>query len=99
MLITREKLPVLLVVAVPRRVVVSKVALTVSLLPKLLPLIVTAVVGGPLTLESVMVAAALVAWAASRVTFRTARLSASTSSRPSPIAILRKTRERIDRPH
>jgi hypothetical protein len=54
--ILREKLPVVLVVALPTVVVVSKVAVTVSLLPNELPLIVTCVVGGPLTVESFMVA-------------------------------------------
>ncbi len=56
MAIAREKLPVLLVVVVPRVVLVSKLAMTVSLLPKAVPLIVTFVVGGPVTLERVMVA-------------------------------------------
>lgn len=61
MVIPKEKLPVLLVVVVPRVVLVSKVAMTVSLLPKAVPLIVTFVVGGPVTLERVMVAVVVVA--------------------------------------
>ena len=57
----REKLPVLLVVVVAKVIAVSTVAMTVSLLPKAVPLIVTFAVGGPVTLESVMVAVAVVA--------------------------------------
>jgi hypothetical protein len=61
MVMLKEKLPVLLVVVVPRVVLVSKVAMTVSLLPKAVPLIVTFEVGGPVTLERVMVGVAAVA--------------------------------------
>jgi hypothetical protein len=50
--IFREKLPVLPVVVLRNVVVVSKVAVTGSLLPNELPLIVTFVVGGPVTVES-----------------------------------------------
>jgi len=89
----------LLVVEVPRVVVVSKVAVTVSLLPKPLPLIVTVVVGGPVTFESAMLAEAFEARAAGRVTLSRVRLSASTTSRQSPVVILREKRERIDLPH
>ena len=60
MVIPSEKLPVSLVVVVPIIVVVSKVAVTVSWLPKLVPLMVSVVVGGPVTCERVMCAPAAV---------------------------------------
>ena len=99
MLMPREKLPVLLVVVVPKVVVVSKVAVTVSLLPKPVPLTVTVAVGVPVTFESVIVAVAALAWAARRVTLLRVRLRASTISRESPIVILREERVRIYVPH
>ena len=61
MVMPREKLPRLLVLVLPTMVVVLKVVMTVSLLPKPVPSTVSVVVGGPVTFESVMDALAGVA--------------------------------------
>src|SRR5207248_1303137 len=60
---------------------------------------VTFVVGGPVTFERVMVAVPPVAWTARRVRLSRVRLSARTTSRESPMGIVREKRARIERPH
>src|SRR5216683_4085304 len=92
MVMPKEKLPILLVVVVPTVVVVSKMAMTVSLLPKPVPLTVTVVVGGPVTFESVMGALAGVARTARRVMPGSVRLNARTTSRAGPMVIRREIR-------